>query len=321
MSVGEPMAAVPPAVVVLGGSGFVGRHVVNRLVDAGHRVVVPTRRRDNARHLLLLPTVDVVEADIHDAATLARLAARGSAVINLVGILNETRRETFARVHVELTRRVVAACRGAGVARLLQMSALNADPAGPSRYQRSKGDAEALVVASGLDWTIFEPSVIFGREDSFLNLFARLQRLLLVMALAGAQTRFQPVYVGDVADCFVRALDRPATIGHKYPLCGPDVRTLRELVAYVGEVTGHERPIIALGPRLGRLQALALEMLPGTLMSRDNLASMQRDSVCGCEFPAVFGVVPTALSAIAPTYLSPDAERSRFDALRATSGR
>ncbi len=318
---GTLMTAVPPAVVVLGGSGFVGRHIVNRLVDADRRVVVPTRRRDNARHLILLPTVDVIEADIHDPPTLGRLVAGASAVINLVGILNETRHATFTRVHVELTRRVIAACRAANVRRLLHMSALNADPAGPSRYQRTKGEAAAAVTASGLDWTIFEPSVIFGREDSFLNLFAKLERLLPVMALAGAQTKFQPVYVGDVADCFVRALDLPATIGRKYPLCGPDVHTLRELVAYVGKVAGTERPIIALGPRLGRLQALALEMLPGKLMSRDNLASMERDSVCDCDFPAVFGVVPTALAAIAPTYLSPDAERSRYDAIRETSGR
>ncbi len=315
------MTEVPPPVVVLGGSGFVGRHIVNRLADAGRRVVVPTRRRDNARHLFLLPTVDVVEADVHDPPTLDRLVAGAAAVINLVGILNETRAATFARAHVELTRRVIAACRAAGARRLLQMSALNADPAGPSRYQRSKGEAETAVSASGLDWTIFGPSVIFGREDSFLNLFAKLERLLPLIALASAQTKFQPVYVGDVAACFVRALELPSTIGQKYPLCGPEVYTLRELVAYVGKVTGSERPIITLGPGLGRLQALALEMLPGTLMSRDNLASMERDSVCGCDFPAVFGVEPTALSAIAPTYLSPAAERSRYDAIRTTSGR
>ncbi len=318
---GTPMTAVPPAVVVLGGSGFVGRHIVSRLAAADRRVVVPTRRRDNARHLILLPTVDVVEADIHDAPTLRRLVTGASAVINLVGVLNETRQDSFMRVHVELTRRVVAACQAASVRRLLQMSALNADPAGPSRYQRSKGEAEAMVAGSGLDWTIFEPSVIFGREDSFLNLFAKLLRLLPVMALAGAHTKFQPVYVGDVADCFVRALDLVPAIGQRYALCGPDVYTLRELVAYVGKVTGNERPIIGLGPRLGRLQALALEVLPGTLMSRDNLASMERDSVCACDFPSVFGIVPTALSAIAPAYLAPDAERNRFDAIRATSGR
>jgi NADH dehydrogenase len=310
-----------PSILVVGGSGFVGRYIVHRLVNAGHRVVVPTRRRDNARHLFLLPTVQVVEADVNDPATLGRLVAGCSAVVNLVGILNEAGDETFARAHVEVPANIIAACRAANVRRFLQMSALNADPAGPSRYQRTKGEAEAAVVASGLDWTIFQPSVIFGREDSFLNLFAKLVRILPVMAIGGAEARFQPVFVGDVAECFVRALADDATIGQKYPLCGPHVYTLRELVRYVGEVTGHERPVVALGPTLARLQALTLELLPGALMSRDNLASMERDSVCDCPFPAVFGLAPTALEAVAPAYLSPAAVKSKYDDFRAHSGR
>jgi NADH dehydrogenase len=308
-------------VLVLGGSGFVGRHLVSRLVRAGKRVVVPARRRESARHLILLPTVDVVEGNIHDPATLARLAAGASAIVNLVGILNESGRDTFARVHTELAQKIVAACRAAGVRRFVQMSALNADPAGPSRYLRSKGEAEAAIVASGLDWTIFEPSVIFGREDRFLNLFATLERHLPVMAIAAAQTRFQPVFVGDVAHCFDHALADDATIGQKYPLCGPDVYTLRELVAFVGKLTGHERPIIALPTALGRLQARVLELLPGTPMSRDNLASMRKDSVCGCAFPPGFGIVPAALAAVAPTYLGPEAAKSRYDAYRSQVGR
>jgi uncharacterized protein YbjT (DUF2867 family) len=308
-------------VLVLGGSGFVGRHVVNRLVQDGKRVVVPTRRRENARHLILLPTVDVVDADIHDSPALARLAANAAAVVNLIGILNESGRNTFARVHVELAQKVVAACRAAGVRRVVQMSALNASPEGPSRYQRSKGEAEAAIVGSGLDWTIFQPSVIFGREDRFLNLFASLERHLPVMAIAAAQARFQPVFVGDVAHCIAHALDDAATIGQKYPLCGPDIYTLRELVAFVGTLTEHERPIVSLPPALGRLQARFLELLPGTPMSRDNLASMQQDSVCGCAFPALFGIVPTALAAVAPTYLGPAAIRSRYDAYRSQVGR
>ena len=308
-------------VLVVGGSGFVGRHIVPRLVTAGHRVVVPTRRRDNARHLFLLPTVQVVEADAGDPATLRHLLDGCAAVVNLVGILNESSGETFDRAHVEVPANIVAACHAAGVRRFLQMSALNADPAGPSRYQRSKGEAEAAIVASGLDWTIFQPSVIFGREDSFLNLFAKLARWLPVMAIGGANVRFQPVFVGDVAECFVRALALEATVRQKYPLCGPEVYTLRELVRYVGEVTGHERPVVALGPALARIQAMTLEMLPGTLMSRDNLASMERDSVCGCPFPAVFGIAPTALEAVAPTYLSPQAVKSKYDDYRAHGGR
>jgi len=308
-------------VLVLGGSGFVGRHVVNRLVQVGKRVVVPTRRRENARHLILLPTVDVVDADIHDSPALARLAANAAAVVNLIGILNESGRNTFARVHAELAQKVVAACRAAGVRRVVQMSALNASPEGPSRYQRSKGEAEAAIVGSGLDWTIFQPSVIFGREDRFLNLFASLERHLPVMAIAAAQARFQPVFVGDVAHCIAHALDDAATIGQKYPLCGPDIYTLRELVAFVGTLTEHERPIVSLPPALGRLQARFLELLPGTPMSRDNLASMQQDSVCGCAFPALFGIVPAALAAVAPTYLGPAAIRSRYDAYRSQVGR
>ena len=308
-------------VLVVGGSGFVGRHIVARLAGAGVRVVVPTRRRDNARHLFLLPTVEVVEADVGDAATLPALARGAAAVINLVGILNEAGGATFARAHVDVTRNCIAACTAAGVPRLLQMSALNADTTGPSRYQRSKGEAETAVRASGLDWTIFQPSVIFGREDAFLNLFARLQRFLPVMALAGADVRFQPVYVGDVAECFVRALDLDATLRRAYPLCGPRVYTLRELVRYVGEVADTPRPVVPLGAALGRLQALALEMLPGKLMSRDNLASMAKDSVCDCAFPAEFALVPTALEAVAPLYLAPDAARSRYDGFRTQSGR
>jgi len=308
-------------VVVVGGSGFVGRHLVPRLVEAGWRVSVVTRRRDRARHLFLLPTVDVVEADAADVAALAGIAAGAGALVNLTGILNETTGASFARAHVEITRNCIAACRSAGVPRLLQMSGLNADLAGSSRYLRSKGEAEALVAASGLAWTIFQPSVIFGPEDSFLNLFAKLARTLPVMALGSPNARFQPVWVGDVAACFVGALGNGATVGRRYPLCGPRVYTLQELVRYVGEVAATPRPILTLGPALSRWQAFALEHLPGRLMSRDNLASMERDSVCDCPFPPVFGIAPAPLEAVAPAYLAPAAARSPYDAYRASSGR
>ena len=308
-------------IVVLGGAGFVGRHVVLRLVARGHEVLVPTRRRDTARQLFVLPTVNVVAADVNVPADLDRLVQGASAVVNLVGILNETGGQTFQRAHVDLARRVVAACEDAGVRRLVHMSALNADPAGPSRYLRSKGEAEAAVAASGLAWTIVRPSVIFGPEDAFLNLFAGLLRFAPVMALAGADAKFQPVYVGDVAECIVRAFGLPATIGRTFPLCGPTVYTLRELVRYVGAVTGRPRPIIALGPFLGRLEATMLEHLPGTMMSRDNLASMQEDSICGCEFPPEFAIVPQALESIAPTYLGAGSAESRYDGFRRRGGR
>ena len=226
---------MPRTVLVVGGSGFVGGHIVNRLAAAGDRVVVPTRRRDNARALFLLPTVNVVETDVGDPRSLPRLAEGADAVVNLVGILNEAGGATFSRAHVEVTRNAIAACKAAGVSRFVQMSALNAAADGPSDYQRSKAEAEAAVRDSGLDWTIFQPSVIFGPGDSFLNMFAKLARILPVIALPGAGVRFQPVYVGDVADCFVRALDLDVAIGRSYPLCGPRVYTLAELVRYVAE--------------------------------------------------------------------------------------
>lgn len=307
-------------IVVLGGTGFVGRHLVSQLVAEGNRVVVPTRSRERGRHLILLPTVDLIESDVHDPAALAALVRGAAAAINLVGILNESRPGEFDRVHVELPRKLIAACRDSGVSRLLHMSALNADPQGPSRYLRSKGEAEALVAASGLQWTIFQPSIIVGREDSFLNLFAKLQRLLPIIALASAGARFQPVGVHDVATAYLRALGEDATHGRRYPLCGPKVYTLRELVAYVGELTGYKRPIVALGSGLSNLQARVLERLPGKLMSRDNLASMQRDNVCDCPFPTLLGGPPAAIEAIAPTYIAAATPRTRYGRIRSQRG-
>ncbi|HVO89656.1 MAG TPA: complex I NDUFA9 subunit family protein [Casimicrobiaceae bacterium] len=304
-------------VLVLGGSGFVGRHVVARLVAASHRVTVVTRRIAQGRHLLLLPTVDVVEADPYDLASLTRLAHGMTVAINLVGIIHEAGRQTFERAHVELPRLLVAACRAAGVSRLLHMSALTASEHAPSKYLRSKAAGEKVVTDSSLGWTIFRPSVIFGREDSFLNLFARLLHKLPIVPLAGADARFQPVYVGDVAECFATALELDATIANAYELCGPRQYTLRELVKYVGVVSGAERPIVPLGPGLAKLQALALEMLPGKMMTRDNLASMRCDNVCSGAFPPIFRMTPTTLEAIAPEYLSPEALHSRYDYYRA----
>ncbi len=308
-------------IVVIGGSGFVGRYVVARLASAGHRVVVPTRRREAAKHLILLPTVDVVEADIHDPRVLAALLVGADAVINLVGILNEGSGSTFANAHVELARQVIAACESNGVQRLLHMSALGADAAGPSLYLQSKGKAEELVMASELRWTIFRPSVIFGPGDSFLTLFARLSRLLPVVVLAAPNARFAPIFIGDVAHCIVSALGDDLTQMARYDLCGPKVYALREIVRYVGEVAGAVRPIVPLNASLSKLQAFILEHAPGKLMSRDNLRSMSVDNVCACPFPVVFGITPVSLEAIAPGYLSPASMRDPFDVYRAHGGR
>jgi len=308
-------------VLVAGGAGFVGRHVVAKLSAAGHDVVVLTRARERARELLLLPTVRVVEADPFDAAVLARWTHGASGVVNLVGVLHERGRETFERVHVEFPRMLVDACRKAGASRILHMSALAAAPDAASRYLRSKAAGEALVAESGLAWTIFRPSVIFGRGDTFLSLFARLANAFPVIPLACANARFQPVFVGDVAECFSRALVDDATVGRRYSLCGPKAYTLQELVSYVAETSGHPRPIVALGPGVAQMQARVMEWLPGPLLTRDNLASMQHDSVCEGPFPPEFGITPAPVEAIAPEYLAPVALRSRFDTFRASSGR
>jgi len=309
------------SILVLGGSGFVGRHVVQQLVARGFRVVVPTRRFDKARTLQVLPTATLVAADVRRADVLLRLVGASDAVVNLVGILNETRAATFQSAHVDFARAVTVACQAAGVRRLIHMSALNADPGGPSRYLRSKGEAEAIVTASGLDWTVFRPSVIFGREDRFLNLFATLLRYVPVVALASPDARFQPVFVDDVAHCIVLSLALPSTIGGIYPLCGPNVYTLRELVRYAGAVTGKLRPIIGLGSALGALQAGVLEHLPGKLLTRDNLASMRKDSTCDGESVAAFGIVPQALEAVVPPYLGAEAFESRYNHLRVKGAR
>jgi NADH dehydrogenase len=299
------------SVLVTGGSGFIGQHVVRRLAAAGMQVRVPTRARERAKQLIVLPTVEVLDADVHDPATLARLIAPVDAVINLVGILHGD----FQRAHVELPRAILAACRAAGVRRYVHMSALKAAPDGPSAYLRSKGQAEALVRAAqseGLQTTMFRPSVVFGREDRFLNLFVQLARMAPALAVASPNARFQPVHVDDVARGIADCLDDPRTFGQAYDLCGPKVYTLRELVGYACRTAGLNRPVIGLGPALSRLQARMLELLPGKLMTRDNLLSMQLDNICDCAFPDVLGFSPTPLEAVVPTYIAGVTPRSRY---------
>src|SRR5688572_18537035 len=234
-----------PIICILGGSGFVGRHICAALTARGLRVRVATRDRERAKHLTMLPTTELVVADIHNAAALKSLFRGCDAVINLVGVLHGGRRKaSFAAAHVELAGKVVAACRETGVRRLLHMSALHAAAGQPSDYLRSKGEAEAIVRNSGLAVTVFRPSVIFGHDDNFLNTFAKLLKASPLMIVPAAQARFQPVYVGDVARAFDEALQRRESIGHAYDLCGPKVYTLQALVEYVASVTGHKRLIV-----------------------------------------------------------------------------
>lgn len=302
-------------ILLIGGSGFLGGHVAHRLAAQGRRLTVPTRHRERARHLLVLPTVEVIETDVHDEARLAGLVAGQDAVINLVGILHSRYGlpygPDFASGHVELPGKIAAACAAAGVRRLVHVSALNADVNGPSQYLRSKGAGEAVLRAAGesLDLTLFRPSVIFGPEDSFLNLFARLQRLAPMMPLGNPQARFQPVFVEDVAQAVVASLDRRDAFGQAYCCCGPQVYTLAELVRYVGRLCGRPRPVIALPEALARIQAGLLELLPNPPLSVDNLDSMDVDSVCPSGEQLPFGAVPAPLEAVAPGYLAGATQR------------
>ena len=311
-------------VLVIGGAGFVGRYIVNELVGRGCRVLVPSRRRDKAKHLIMLPTCDVVEASVHDDAALETLIEGRDAVVNLVGILHGSEAQ-FEQAHCGLTRRVLAACARARVRRYLHMSALGADPNGPSMYQRSKGRAEQAVRESKLAWTIFRPSVIFGAEDSFLNMFARLAAIAPVLPIGGAEVKFQPVWVEDVSRAFVNSLDNEVTIGRSYELCGPKVYTLRELVKFAAEAAGHRRPVVALPDGIARLQARLMQLAPGEpLLSVDNLDSMKRDNVASRQpyAPAPeLGITATPMEPEASLYLAGLHPRTRFGGFRARARR
>jgi NADH dehydrogenase len=300
------------SVLVIGGSGFIGSHLVAQLAASGRRVIVPTRRFSRARHLQVLPTAEVVEANIFDETVLAELLGKVDAVINLVGVLHSKRGPAgshwgpqFERAHVELPRMLVRACQAAGVHRCLHMSALGADDHAPSMYLRSKAAGEKIMLeAKGLDVTVLRPSVVFGPEDKFLNLFATLQRFMPVLALGSVDAKFQPVFVQDVARAFVMALEERGTIGKVFELVGPHVYTLRELVRLAGAYSGHPRPLIGLPALLGRLQALMLEYMPGgPLMSRDNVDSMKADNIASAQYVPLAGWHATPLEAVAPHYL------------------
>lgn len=314
-------------VLVLGGTGFVGRSVCEKLVErngAGSgRILVPTRQIGHGRHLQMLPTLELVQADLHDDKRLAELVAGCDAVVNLVAVLQGDERR-FQQVHVELPRRVAAACRAAGVKRLVHVSAIGVAENAPSRYLRSKAQGEKVLEQAGLDLTILRPSLIFGAHDRLLNLFAAMQAIAPLVPLAGADSRYQPVWVDDVAKAVVCCLDEPATIGKTYECVGPDVFTLREIVQSAGRWAGHRRAVIGLPGALATLQALLMEMLPGEpLMSRDNLASMRVPSVAGGDLPGLeaLGIRPAAMAAVAPGYLAKGQGPARLDAWRSRARR
>jgi uncharacterized protein YbjT (DUF2867 family) len=306
-------------VMVLGGTGFVGTQVCKQLVQNGWTVTVPTRTPERDWPVRGLPQVHVVDLDVHDATALTKAMAGHAAVVNLVAILHGNA-AAFDKVHVELPAKILQACRANQVSELVHVSALGANAQQPqncpSEYLRSKSRGEAVLLASSdvpflPKVTVLRPSVIFGAQDKFLNLFAKLQRFFPVMPLAGAGARFQPVWVEDVANAVARILahgvrDHPAVI----EACGPQVFTLRELVqlaARLGGVRGGlGRPVIALPDWIGRIQACMMELAPGEpLMSRDNLDSMKVDNVASATVVGldVLGITPSRLEPIAAHYL------------------
>ncbi len=314
-------------ILVLGGTGFVGRALCEQLVErnggGGGPILVPTRRLARAQAIRHLPTVVPVAADVHDVESLRRLVQGADAVVNLVAILHGSARE-FEHVHVALPQKLAEACQAAGVRRVVHVSALGVGPGSPSQYLRSKTAGEAALQAAGLALTILRPSVIFGAEDRFMNLFAALQGLAPLLPLAGSDARFQPVWVDDVARAIVRCLDDPATAGRVYECVGPQVYTLSELVRLAGRWAGHERPQIPLPGFVAKLQAIAMELAPGEpLMSRDNLLSMQVPNVATGRHPglAALGITPAALAAVAPSYLGPDHGRARLERWRRVARR
>ncbi|MEY2803584.1 MAG: azoreductase [Pseudomonadota bacterium] len=278
-------------VLLLGGSGFVGRHVCAALARSGHAVTVATRRYPHAKDVQIWPGLTVRQADVMDDAVLNELVRGHDVVVNLIAVLHGDEAR-FQKLHVDLPRRVTLACHRQGVKSLVHISALGADPQGPSLYLQSKGRGEQVLresaQAHGLKLTLMRPSVIFGADDAFINLFARMQRVVPVVPLAGASARFQPVWVQDVAQAVARVVLDVRLQDTTYELGGPEVLTLADLVRHAGRWAGCPRPIVPLPHAVAWLQAALMELAPGEpLMSRDNLASMQVDNVQSGSCPGL----------------------------------
>lgn len=307
-----------PTITVFGGSGFIGRHVVRRLAGSGARVQVAVRDTEGAGYLK--PMGDVAQivplfADLTQWESVSAAARGSDAVINLVGILAPSGRQTFDRVHAEGAGHVARAAKAAGATRLVHVSAIGADPNGQAAYARTKAAGEAAVKAAFPGATILRPSIVFGPEDDFFNRFAGIARLAPALPVFGSHggPRFQPVYVGDVADAVVAALDSDAAAGRTFELGGPRVYTFRQILEIVLKESGQSRllPTVPLGVAevLGRV----LQWLPGAPLTRDQVLLMRRDNVVSEGAPGLsdLGIEATAVEAVVPTYLRPMRRRKR----------
>lgn len=315
-------------ITVLGGSGFLGRNVVAHLANLGHEVKVLTRYRENTRRLLVLPQVDIVEGNVHSPSFLKREFANTDCVVNLIGILNEFRSsdEKFERVHVGLVESIVTACLDNQVSKFVHVSALKADAdEGPSDYLRTKGKAENIIrrqATGSLKWSILQPSVVFGAEDSFVNRFAGLLKLPApVLPLPRAQARFAPVFVDDVVEAVTACVERPETDGQTYQLCGPQVFSLREIVEKIRAELGVKRAIVAVPDSIARVQARVMDFVPGKPFSSDNYKSLTVHSICDKDGFARLGIKPRSLGAIMPQYLGDKIKSRRYGQMRAKAGR
>jgi NADH dehydrogenase len=320
----------PQLVTVFGGSGFLGHYVVNALAKRNHRVRVAVRRPNLAglpQAFGMVGQVQAVQANLRFPGSIEHAVRGAGAIVNLVGILQRNGAQTFDAVQADGARAVAEAAAAAG-ARLIHVSAIGADLASESAYARSKAEGEVAVRKARPDAIVFRPSLLFGQGDSFFNRFATLSRMLPVLPLAGAETRFQPVFAGDVAEAIARAVDGAVPDGRTYELGGPEIRTLRELVDYMLAVVERKRPVVSLPPSLARLQATVMEtldlvtlgLLPDELkLTRDQVTLLQRDNVV--SEAAVkerrtlqgLGIAPTAMGAIVPSYLVRFRRRGQFD--------
>lgn len=294
-------------ITVFGGAGFLGRHIVRRLAHDGWIIRVASRDRERPQFLKIYGDpgqVVPIIADVTRAESVIPAVVDADAVINLVGILAPRGRNSFDAAHTQGAANVAAAARDAGATRLIQLSAIGADPESPSVYARTKAAGEQAARSAFPDVTILRPSVVFGPEDDFFNRFARMARMLPV--LPTFDSKVQPVYVGDVADAAIKVLGDPATKGKTFELGGPSVMTYREVMEIVLKETGRRRLLLPLPLPIAMVQAWFLEKLPAPMLTRDQVKLLGIDNVVAADALGLkdLGIPPTAVEAIVPTYLA-----------------